>query len=312
MNLLNKIVYSYGILHTYPGIPYWILTPLRKLLRFIANSILPRYLKKCNKVNSLKRNDNIIISLTSFPARIHEVWQVIECMKRQTLLPKKIILWLSQDQFPTRDSVPQSLWDREDDIFTIRFVNGDIRSHKKYYYVSKEYSDQLIFLIDDDIYYPTDILENVYKAYLLHPKAIVCNYGYLVKFDKLGRIQPYIQWKLMTKASSEDQLFFGSGGGTLFKPSELYFDLDKSNLAIKLAPLADDIWLNAMARLVKKPIILLSPRLILPIHNKQNVTLSSDNVDNGRNDQQIKAVSNHYLEVLGVDPFAPNYSPSRM
>lgn len=80
-------------------------------------------------------------------------------MLNQTLQPREIILWLSKEQFPTTDSLPESLKSREDDVFKIRMVDGDIRSHKKYYYVVKEYTDDLIFLIDDDIYYPTDIIE---------------------------------------------------------------------------------------------------------------------------------------------------------
>ena len=42
--------------------------------------------------------DGVIISLTSFPARLDTLWQCVESLKRQTVRPEKIILYLSKEQ----------------------------------------------------------------------------------------------------------------------------------------------------------------------------------------------------------------------
>ena len=160
MDALNILTRLYARLHNYPGVPYWVMTPFRKAVRNVASRILPRYLSKPHDQN-YKREDSVIVSFTSFPARINEVWQVVSCMLRQTLQPREIILWLSKDQFPTTESIPDSLRKLEGDRFTIRMVDGDIRSHKKYFYVAKEHPDDYVFLIDDDIYYPPTILMNI-------------------------------------------------------------------------------------------------------------------------------------------------------
>ena len=249
----------------------------------------------------------IIVSLTSFPARIDNVWQVVECMKRQTYKPAKILLWLSKEQFPTKESIPNSLYDREDDTFEIRMVDGDIRSHKKYYYVSKEFPDSLVLLIDDDIYYASDLLERTMMAHEENPHAVICNYGYLMTYQADGKLNPYRKWKHNYSNSTSSQLFFGSGGGTLFRPSELYCDLTNIEKARQLTPLADDIWLNAMVRLAGRPIVMLKNGLFLEINNKNNVRLATENCSLNKNDEQLNNIIDYFQKMNGCNPFSKNY-----
>ena len=295
MNILNFYTKVYGLLHDYKYIPYWLLTPLRRIVRYWANKHIPVYLSKT--VEEGKVYKEVIVSFTSFPARINNVWQVVECMKRQTLRPTKIILWLSKEQFGDRNEIPESLRIREGKDFIIRFVEKDIRSYKKFYYVANEFPNDLIFLIDDDIYYPIDVLEKSYKKYLENPKSVVCNYGYHMKSRDNGMLAEYNTWKDNYEYSEEIDLFFGSGGGTLFRPSDMYKDLTNISLAQELAPMADDIWLNAMARLGGCSIIMLAHGLLLPIKNDNNVTLSSANKGENKNDEQLSKVEGYYNKI---------------
>lgn len=242
---------------------------------------------------------NLIVSFTSFPARIENVWQVVECMKRQTLQPDKILLWLSKDQFPVEDSIPDSLLSRRDSQFEIRMVEGDIRSHKKYYYAAKEYANDLLFLIDDDIYYDTDIIRRSMTAYVEYgKKCVVCNYGSRIAYDENG-CKSYSEWlPVEGKKSIGKDLFFGSGGGTLFRPSDMYKDLTNIDLAIQLTPIADDIWLNTMAMKSDLIKVMLPHGPLLSIKEKNNVTLSSVNNGQGRNDVQLDAVRKYYGDVF--------------
>ena len=303
MNALNILTGLYARLHNYSGVPYWLLTPFRKCVRSIANKMLPEYLAKSHHTKS-KRENGVIISFTSFPSRINDVWQVVSCMLRQTLQPRKIILWLSSDQFPTRESIPESLKRLEGDVFMIRMVDGDLRSHKKYYYVAKEHPDDYVFLIDDDIYYPSTIVEKTWRAHLAHPDSVICNYGYHMRYSEDGILVQYRQWQQCFDDSDADDLFFGSGGGTLIKPSVLLPLLTSIDLALKLTPLADDIWLNAIVRLKKVQIQLLQNGLILPIAIKDNVKLASDNLVQSKNDEQLKNVIDFFVELCRINPFA--------
>ena len=65
---------------------------------------------------------------------------VIETILSQSIKPDKVILYLSKVQFPRlEDDLPDSLLHMKASGLDIRFVEGDIRSHKKYYYVMQAY-----------------------------------------------------------------------------------------------------------------------------------------------------------------------------
>ena len=298
MNALDFFVMGYAKLHNYPGIPVRVFSPFRVVMRLGARCILPGYLAKPKAIEEKKHAD-IIVSFTSFPARINNVWQVVECMRRQTYQPKKVYLWLSKEQFPAPDSIPQSLRRMENGMFQIRMVDGDLRSYKKFFYISKESPDSLVFLIDDDVYYDTHLLERVMKAHEKWPEAVICNYGYHIGRDENGNLWPYKSWTHEWDNSTAKDLFFGSGGGTLFCPSELYSDLTDMDKAQRLCPIADDIWLNAMTRLAGKKIVMLkNGGDVLPIFNKNNVELFRQNQLQSKNDEQIEAINKYYQKTL--------------
>ena len=292
MTIFDILVKTYAKVYS----PCIIASIIRYFLRKIANWLSPLYFKKTIREDNPKTIP-VVVSLTSFPSRIHIVWQVVECMLRQTVRPSKIILWLSKEQFKTEDSIPQSLKQLMGALFEIRMVDGDIRSHKKYYYVAKEHPDSLVFLVDDDIYYASDIIERSYYAYLNNPDTVICNYGYRIERDGTGKRLPYNNWQHVYTGACGVDLFFGSGGGTLFRPSNLHEDLTNIELALKLTPLADDIWLNAMTRLAKQRILLLPSGLFLPILSKSEM-LHKENRGLAQNDVQIQALEVNYGKTI--------------
>lgn len=302
MNKLGVLTAMYGILRNYKGIPFWFFTPMRRCVRKLAQIILPSYLDKPVKTEGSVIK-GLIVSFTSFPARINDVWQVVECILRQSKRPEKIILWLSKDQFESIDYLPESLKKRQSNYFEIRLVDGDLRSHKKYYYAFKEFSDNLVLLIDDDIYYSPDMIENLYSNYIqLSEKCVVCCYGSEIIYENNKR-KPYREWSDLNYKLKNPNFFFGSGGGTLLRPSDLYVDVTNEKLFMNLTPLADDVWLNAMCRLVNLPVYHISNKVLLSIAIKNNITLSSINVGVDKNDEQLNNVDNYYYRTLGVRPF---------
>lgn len=303
MNYLSFYTSLYSKLRNY-GLPFWFLSPIRRFVRNIANHQLKKYLS-VSKIKEYPRDkiqDNLIVSFTSFPSRIDFVWMVVETMKRQTMLPKKIILWLSKEQFPN-ETLPDSLVKEIDSLFEIRFVCGDIRSHKKYFYVVKEYPESYVFIVDDDILYSPDILAKTWAAHLKCPNHIICNYGFIMKYDGNKNLLPYNKWEETYSKSENPSIFFGSGGGTLIKPNSLYKDLTNIELAQELTPTADDVWLNAMARLAKVPCLMIKHGLFLPTNITDNQRLCTINVGENRNDRQIQSVINYY-KTQNLNPFS--------
>lgn len=276
-------------------------TPFRKGIRYIATSHISHYYAT-HKACFDRDKTNVIVSLTSFPGRINIVHLVVNSMLRQTCLPKKIILWLSKKQF-SDTLIPSSLALLENDIFEIRMVDEDIRSYKKSYYVLKEFPDNPVFLIDDDLFYPTNTIETVLKAANQYPGYVICRFGSIMKY-KDGNPKSYNSWwDEIVNPTTDPNLFLGTGGGTLLRREYLFDEVDNIELALSLAPLADDVWMNAMINLKKTPKHKVKYGLILPIYQKKGKTLTSVNVGENLNDKQISSVREYFINHYGLDPF---------
>lgn len=294
----------YGNLYNRKPLPQWVFSPLRRCLRLLASHQLPKYLQNAPLPKAVCHCNDVVVSLTSFPARINDIWMTISCLRRQTYSPAKIILWLSEEQFKSKNELPNSLTSLEDEIFEIRLVEGDIRSHKKYVYAFQEFPDKLVITVDDDIIYSPDLIETLVEEHKKHPDDVLCRYGKKIKREQDDNLAPYNNWQTLDYICDRD-VFFGSGGGTLFQPRKMYKDVLNIELSHKLTPLADDIWLNAMCRLAGLKTRLITNKLYLYLGNNQDFSLSKQNVGNRKNDIQLKQIIDYYIQSTGENPFKP-------
>jgi hypothetical protein len=282
---------------------------LRFIIRNLANVIVPISLKvsniirPCEIISKKKNTPRLIISLTTFPARINKIWIVIECMLRQTHQPDKIVLWLSKEQFPQLSDLPQSLLKLQKRGLEIVLCDGDLRSHKKYYYTLNSYPDDILITIDDDFIYRTTLINDLVTLYVKHPKAICCDRALIIKTVD-GEILSYIKWEPVKRGVGPSfKLFHTSGGGTLYPPKSLSYEVLNKEVFMEHCKYADDVWLNVMAQINKTQTIKTDLDTIwLPILNKGNSMLTTINVDEGQNDKQLEAVRNYYKNKLDIDP----------
>lgn len=306
MNKLRFYTTIYTSLNNRKGLPFWVLSPLRRIVRTLANISLPKYLSEPVKYSD-KLAKGLIVSLTSFPGRIDVVWQVVETLKRQSLCPDKIILWLSKKQFPTNDTIPPNLWGLQDDIFEIRLVEDDIRSHKKYYYVMQEYQDNTIITCDDDIYYHPDMIKNLILASRNNPNSITANVTSQLKYSE-KELCPYKEWENNYKAFCSFNRVQIGVGGVLYPPNVLDKRVFRKDLFMRLAPYADDLWLNSMARLAKTPVVQTAFHYLpMEIHT---VSPSLSSVNNGKdnlNDKQLIEIRQNLVESGSVDVYSYDY-----
>ena len=274
--------------------------------RYILKKRIMDYYSKCKtEIADESRVANVIISLTSFPARLNTIWQCIESLKRQSVTPEKIILYLSKEQV-SQSELPSSLVNEEDDLFEIRMVDGDIRSHKKYYYAMKEYPDKIIVTTDDDVFYPPFMLSSLLEAHAQYPEDVVANNTHVIKHSN-SVVAPYIEWYNLP--SNQDQIDTTPNqiqigiGGVLYPPNSLNRDALDMDLARELSFLADDLWLFAQTiigghRVIKTK---LNTDTIIPIAIKNDKTLTSENVLQNKNDIQFNKLREYYLKKLGKD-----------
>lgn len=264
----------------------------------MATAILSTLLK-VKPIRKQKIDENVIVSLTTFPTRINSVWLVITCLLRQTILPHKIILYLSKQQF-SDIAIPENLSQLVGKHFEIKFVDGDIKSHKKYFYSLRDYPDKKIILVDDDIFYPSNMIADLLNTYNAYTEPVViCRYARKIKYLN-NTLQPYKQWDRIQQIDpgfASDLIFFGSGGGTLLPPAQYFHpDIVNMELFLSLTPLADDIWLNAMCRRSNISVRMSEATNPMPIYIKNNISLFETN-GAGENDRQIESVNNYYRSI---------------
>lgn len=293
--LIDKIIKSYSSTEKWPE---WtnslkISSFYRHLLVHISVPLLKYTHLFDNKLISGRTDSRVIVSLTSFPARINIVVYSIISLLRQTIKPRKIVLWLSKEQFSNKTDLPTKLLELEKYNLEIRFVEGDLKSHKKYYYAFKEFANDYVMLADDDIFYPADTIEQLIEN--MDSYSVNCSYGRILTYGSDGHLIPYNNWRYTSDIYSESDYFFGTGGGTLLKPSSLYKDTCNKDLFMSLCPKADDIWLNAMVRLANLNIKRVRTGLIFPLQTKSGVSLASVNLAQNYNDIQINRVNEYYL-----------------
>lgn len=255
------------------------------------------------------RSHDITVSLTSHPGRIEYVYNVIENIAQQTLKPKRVLLWLSKQQFPNGEAdLPQSLLECEKrEEVQIKWCNDDLRSHKKYYYTMLEYPDDLIITVDDDLVYPKDMIFSLYQSYLSFPRCISGMRVHVIGADKKNKkILEYSKW---IKQFDRDilmpskQFFATTGAGCLFPPGSLderVFNKDKIK---ELCPLADDIWINFMALAKGVETVCAVNNFSLNYCAPQDDSLFWINVNQNKNEEQYEAVRNWLESELGENYF---------
>lgn len=286
---------------------------LRFSVRVISNVTLPFYFLitqnngKFKLSPPVKKNERVIVSLTSFPARINNLWIVIESILRQTHKPDKLILWLSKEQFSSLDFLPKKLLNMRKRGLEIEIRENDLRSHKKYFYTIKEYPDDTCITIDDDVIYESHLIETLIKCSNSFPNMICCTHTSSISYEE-KKLKSYNDWIKTDVCFSPSLVQIPIGvGGVLYPAGILHESVLDKDAFLKHCPNADDIWLKAMSLLNNVKVVKAKfNSSYLPVLNFYNKTLSSSNLKGG-NDIQLKALRLYCLEKFTIDPFSYSY-----
>lgn len=188
----------------------------------------------------------LIVSLTSFPARIRYVHKTIQCLLNQKLKPNRVILWLAAEQFPGGEgSLPRSLRRLIPYGLEIGWTE-DMRAYKKLIPALRQYPDAVIITADDDLYYPEDWTEKLVQSYRKQPNAVHCHLITKTECTEEGIRFRNIYGQTGDGSASYRYKILG-GSGTLYPPGALHPDVTDYTKAMQLAPTNDDVWFWAMA-----------------------------------------------------------------
>lgn len=251
-------------------------------------------------VTEKKRNPPLIVSLTSIPERFKKLPICLESLLTQSLKPDRLILWLAVA--PTK--VPASVYKLTKRGLEIRHCQ-DIGPYKKLIYCLKEFPHSLIVTADDDIIYPKFWLKELFNAYRREPEYIHCYRAHYMERSSEGHLKPYRKWRFGANGITGPSLYlFPTGaGGVLYPPACFADEILNEKLFMHLCPTGDDIWYKAMS--LKKGVLCkkIHPyqKEFIQIKGTQKHALWRENTVLNKNDQQIKAVFEHFNLYSSLD-----------
>lgn len=222
----------------------------KKMSKYFVNSysgdpvLYRRALKEMYGVGN-----QLVLSLTTFSKRIDTVDLTVKSLKEQSVLADKIILWLDETE-TSIDRLPEILLSLQDDVFEIKFC-PNYKSYKKLIPALELHSSDTIITFDDDIEYPKNTVEKLYRTHLENQDCIVASYARNINVMD-GKLLPYSEWKHVFKEQKDKPLINTlpiGVGGVLYPSGSLHKDVSRIDDFMKLAPHGDDLWFKCMTLL---------------------------------------------------------------
>lgn len=283
-NLLRRVILS-GIYHT--------------------NNFLCWYYHNIKKKSiSSPEEADYVVSLTTYPARVGNVWRVIEMAANQRGIKEKyaICLYLIKSEFEGID-LPAKIKELQARGLTVKFNEENLKCHNKYFYAFKDYPEKTVITIDDDLQYNHHTISGLIKKNKEYPKCIIYNRG-----NRILKNEPYNNWPFVENLTCPQHDVFPTGvGGVLYPPHCCNRFVTDMEVIKKTCLRADDLWLNFMSRLNHTKVVqtgLKSTYMVLPDTSQQTALwLVNNDVVQVGNDVQINEITKWLLKELNCDYF---------
>lgn len=278
---------------------------LETVTQMLSEGIIDATIGKHTGVTEGNNQPNLIVSLTTYPARIKRVGLAIYSLLRQTYKPDAVILWLAEEQFPNKIAdLPRSLTELTKMGLKIKWCD-DIRSFKKILPTLQNFPTSLVVTADDDIFYSPDWLERLIKAYKEKPDIVFAHRCHKIIFDQNGQMLPYHRWKQYSSdcLTPSPRNFPTSGAGVLYFPGCFHDDILDLEKIMCITPNSDDIWLWAMLALKGTPI----RRLDMGYQDIVSTGTSHEDIDDSLYSKNVQSDGGILLKDAQLNKLLANY-----
>jgi hypothetical protein len=256
----------------------------------LLNANKTRIIKRIEPLNDSKELP--IISLTTFPKRIDNLWIVLWSIYNQTIRPGKIIITLIKEEFPNgQDSLPTTLKLFLTKGTEVQFHDINLKPHNKYFYTLQQYKNRDIITIDDDLIYYKNTIANLISIQKKWPNCVCANRIQQI-LSSNNLFLPHKEWPLIYNKIKPSNQYLALGYGGVLYPKNLsydiFFDIDSIK---KLSLNADDLWLKSVEIISKIPVVngnYYAYPLMIPSSQKISLRHINNNETNPLNDKQWK------------------------
>lgn len=245
----------------------------------------------------------IVVSMTTYPARIGIAHQALQSILDQTVRPDRIVLCLAREEFPEGvPSLPGTVRNLLDEGVELLWAERNLKPHKKYFYTMRKYPDSVVITVDDDKIYAPTLVAELMESYRRFPRCVSAMHVHLMAFGKNGELLPYAQWGKLCRAFVDHPnlaLFAVGDGGVLYPPHLLSGRLFDEDGILSTTLNGDDIWLKIMEVANGIPVVLPSAKSPNPmtVEGSQAHSLFAENKLG--NDEMIRQALEYYRRVFG-------------
>ncbi len=252
-------------------------------------------------MNSSTPKQQVVVSLTSFPAAISYATHAVQSILEGSVLPDKVVLYLTFEQFG-ENGVPKEIMklSEENPRFEVRNYPKEIRSYRKLIPALMDFPEAVIVTIDDDVWYHKHMLRDLLRLHKQMPDAILAHRAKRIEPDKAYRKWRKFRWYhfLFRRIYRNYRNIQTGVGGVLYPPHSLKPEMLDADLFTRIAPTTDDIWFWAAGVANGIPVV--------PVpfgHNKprgvgkpRTLSLKTVNFKSGtdRNSAALKAILEKY------------------
>ena len=146
------------------------------------------------------KQKKVIVSLTSFPAAITYATDAIKSILEGSTLPDKLVLYLTFSQFED-NKIPLKLTTlaNNNPLFEIRNYDEDIRSYRKLIPAIKDFPNDIVVTIDDDVHYHKNMLRDLLHLHEQIPNVIIANRAKKIKLNAAYRKWKKYRWDMFAE-----------------------------------------------------------------------------------------------------------------
>jgi hypothetical protein len=263
------------------------------MLRFSSRGNILNHLAVPNTQEFRNVSWDHVISLTSHPARFATLDVALDQLLNQHLLPKKIYLNIAHSDLA---ELPSKIKELESGGVVKINACSDLGPGKKLIPTLKLEENLPVIVVDDDLFFETDLTMKLMVQHHLSPKNVVASRVHKISRKADGSIAPYSEWLKNYSLSNgpASDLFPTSGAGTLYKKGFFHPDVMDEESYKNLSLYTDDLWWyvhSKRAGVTAKRMAGYS-KLEFIDGTQENGLWNNGNQD--RNDPNLKALMNKY------------------
>jgi len=273
---------------------------IKENISYLRKHFVYRKFKFLSTINSsvfpVDPEANFVVSIASYPKRSHFLPAVFEALSKQTVLPNKWILVLSEEEWPDL-ILPKYIKKLVQRNVEIIWVKNNTYAVKKLLPVMEKYPDYGVITLDDDQIYHPGIIANLVKNEYAGKSCITGHIGMILHKKGQTLNMMFREKERASEKTPPHQVYFIGWGGVYYPPNSLDKKAFDSDAIKAIVPgRGSDIWFwaAAIAKGTKQVCVRIPKKYISTKIPLNSVTAPKEWLDNEQTEIRFQKAIDHF------------------